>query len=139
MTQSKQQQQQPEELWWQLPVAPKPTGLVCEMPSLTVPNQDIKVMDVLGQYLNGMIASGNDPADAQWNDEEENPIGIDLKRLDLTDIADLKEATKNKINSIHTKIAQDEDSYKRADEREKQRMFDEKTAKPKTDEEEVKH
>lgn len=124
-------------MWWQLPQAPKLEGLKCKLPSLTVPNQDVRVNDVIGQYLNGMIASGNDPADAQWNDDLENPVGIDFRRLDLSELQELRDRERKKIDDINEEIAK---QYAEADEKEKQKIFDDEIEKrKKADEEAAEH
>lgn len=75
-------------------------GKSFKKPSLTVPKMDIKVSDLLKAYQQGMINSSNDPSDAEWNDDNPFAIGIDPKRLDLTELAIYKEQMENHIDNL---------------------------------------
>lgn len=94
----------PKQKHYTAKTAPQRTGKYCHLPSLTVQEQNIGVNDIVGQYMQGMVANGNNPETAQWNDEDENPIGIDLKRLDLTELDQLQQRNAELINKAKTEI-----------------------------------
>lgn len=85
---------------WYIPHSAPRQGKTFSLPSLTVPNMAISVNHALAQAKKGIVTVGNDPDTAQWNDDQESPLGIDLKRLDLTDVQELSNKNIEKIKAI---------------------------------------
>lgn len=82
---------------WYVPQSNPRKGKTFEMPSLTEPNQSVSPQTVLAREKNGILTTGAKMEDAQWNDEVENPLGIDPRRLDFTEIQELATRQEKKI------------------------------------------
>lgn len=88
-------------------------GTINNMPSLTVPDQTMSIRTILEKYARG--ESFNQKVPIYSEDDGEN-MGIDIRRLDISEIAELK-----KQNDAEIKRMQDELGQKRADKAAKQR------------------
>lgn len=78
---------------WNKHEFPKDKGEVNTMPSQTVPDQTMSLKELLERYARGLPIDG-DNFPVYNGDDEYLP---DLKKMDLSEIADLKEEVQNAI------------------------------------------
>lgn len=60
---------------------------VNDEPSMTVPEQSMTVREIMNRHVRGIPTSGNDPDSAVFDPDA---IGVDLRKLDLAEIEDIK-------------------------------------------------
>lgn len=101
---------------------------VNDMQSMTVPNQTLSARQILDNHRRGIIqTNAKVPIFAENIDEQ---LGIDIRKLDLSEIHDLKQQNKADIAKIQQQM--EEDSSKRS----KQAVIDAYEAQKKSSEKE---
>lgn len=77
------------------------TGQEFTLPSMTVPDQTMSIRTILEKYARGENFNQRIPVFSE--DDGEN-MGIDIRRLDLSEIADLKRQNDAEIQRMQTEI-----------------------------------
>lgn len=88
-------------------------GQINDEASMTVPDQTMSIRTILEKYARGENFNQKVPI---FTDENDENLGIDIKRLDLSEIAELKRQNDEEIRKM-----QDELGQKRADKAAKER------------------
>lgn len=78
-------------------------------PSMTIPDQTLSLHELLVRHARGLPVSGND-MEPLYHGEEELP---DLKKMDLSEIHDLKTAVKNDISEKQELLAQHQETARK--------------------------
>jgi len=77
------------------------TGSINDMPSLTVPDQTMSIRTILEKYARGENFNQKIPIFSE--DDGEN-MGIDIRRLDLSEIAELQKHNQNEIQRMQEEL-----------------------------------
>lgn len=76
---------------------------VNDEPSMTIPEQSMTVREIMNRHVRGIPTSGHNPETAEYDPDA---IGVDLRKLDLAEIEDLKRANAETIVEKQNELSQ---------------------------------
>ena len=88
-------------------------GRTFTQPSMTIPDQTISIKELVSRFAKGLpIAEGKTPI----YDESGESEGIDLRKLDLSEIYDLKKQVEWKIENAYKQTQKQKDLFTKENE-----------------------
>jgi len=81
--------------------APQRQGRIFEMPSLTVPDENMDLKTILKRHSQGMPIIGQQPL----YEDEHGSSGINPRTLDFIDIQNLRNSTKQEVDRLTKDLA----------------------------------
>lgn len=113
-----------KEIWNSLNARERRTkGLECKTPSLTVPDQSMTIREIMERHAHGIaMPVGKEPIYS----EDENQLGVNLKKLDLVELQELRERSQALIEGhLKGKQTAEKKEAKKREEEYRQRIIGE--------------